>query len=108
VANYYFEAASTPLPYSVVVKNPPKSFETPIARKDFILSTCGKLSDDIVELKRNKDEWKVMVKSKDSAEKIANTMKIGNISRSYKFRNNTKYQEHLNTDFLWSADSSQV
>ena len=69
---------STPLSNSVVVKNPPKSIEYPDSRKDFILTTCGKLSDDIVELKKNKDEWKVIVKSKDSAEKIANAMKVGN------------------------------
>ena len=69
---------STPLPYLVVVKNPLKSLESPDAHKDFILTTYGKLSDDIVELKKNKDEWKVIVKSKDSAEKSANAMKVGN------------------------------
>ena len=49
---------STPLPYSVVVKNPPKSLESPNARKDFILTTCGELSDDIVELKKSNSQIK--------------------------------------------------
>jgi hypothetical protein len=56
-ANLILRQPSTALPYLVVLKNPPKSIEMPDAHKDFILSPCGKLSDDIVVLKRNRMYW---------------------------------------------------
>jgi hypothetical protein len=50
----------------------------PDASKEFILSTCWRPSDDIVDLKRHKDEWEITIKPKDPAVMIANAMKVRN------------------------------
>lgn len=60
--------------YAVVLKMP-KSLDNPIARKQFLDTICPN-SAEISELKKVRQDWKLFVKSKSSAEKIVEKMKV--------------------------------
>ena len=60
--------------YAIVLKNLPESLDTPSARKRFIDSVCADTSD-ISELRRVKSDWKLVVRSKNTAETIVESIK---------------------------------
>ena len=60
--------------YAVVLKNLPDSLNTPSARKEFIDKVCPN-SEEISELRKLKGDWKLVVKSKKTADTIASTLK---------------------------------
>ena len=65
---------STKPSYAVVLKDLPETLDNPIARKGFVDSLCPN-SDDISELRKTKQDWKLYVKSKATAEKIMENMR---------------------------------
>ena len=65
----------SPLPYSVVLKNPHPPTTTPEERKQFLMSMCGEdLSVDDFELKRSRSERRLLVKTKFKANSIASSI----------------------------------
>ena len=60
--------------YSVVLKNPPKELNGPNDRKAFIDSFCEN-TNDISELRKSANEWKLVVRSKAAAAKIVEKAK---------------------------------
>ena len=61
--------------YSVVVKNMPPDLNSPQARQEFISKLCPSgVDSDSLTLKRSNNDWKILVKSCDSATQLAQAM----------------------------------
>ena len=61
--------------FAVILKNCPANLTSPNARKDFVDKLCPEASGEISELKKSASEWKLVVKSKRAANKIAENAK---------------------------------
>ena len=61
-------------PSYAVVLNIPKALDNPDARKRFVDSLCPN-SDEINQLRKTKDDWKLIVRSKSSARTIVENLK---------------------------------
>ena len=67
---------SMPKPsYAVILKNPPKELKGPTERQAFIDSLCPSPGSDVSELRRDKNEWKLVVSSKETASLIVEKAK---------------------------------
>ena len=61
--------------YSVILKDPPTDLKCPSERKAFIDKLCPCPDGDITELRRSNTEWKLVVRSKQTASQIVDAAK---------------------------------
>ena len=67
---------SMPKPsYAVILKNPPKELKGPTECQAFIDSLCPSPGSDVSELHRGKNEWKLVISSKEIASLIVEKAK---------------------------------